>query len=230
MDESEFDNFAEEYNQILSSNVRVSGDGPEYFARYKIQALSTLLAEEARNKLYVLDFGAGIGASIPHFRELMPEAELTCLDVSNKSLEIARSTYPGQADFISFDGVTIPFPDNTFDVAFAACVFHHIPAMVHCALLAELIRVLSPYGHCVIFEHNPFHPLTVRAVNTCPFDKNAVLIKASDLSDRFKQAGFRDVSHHYQLFFPVIFKCLRNLERFLTWLPIGAQYFVVGRK
>ena len=42
----------------------------------------------------------------------------------------------------------------------------------------ELKRVLRAGGACVIFEHNPLNPLTVQAVNTCPFDENAVLIKA----------------------------------------------------
>ena len=230
MNEFEFDKFADEYKKIVSSCFRVTGENIDYFASYKIYALAALLAERSNDKLRILDFGSGVGTSIEHFRKLMPNSELTCLDVSFKSIEIARNQYPDQANFIVFDGKKIPFSENTFDVMFAACVFHHVPIKIHPALLKESLRVLRPKGHCVIFEHNPFHPLTVRAVNACPLDQNAVLIKAHDLNNKLKQVGFRDVIHRYQLFFPGILKFLRFLDKYLVNLPIGAQYFVVGRK
>lgn len=230
MNESEFDKFADEYKKMHAANIRVSGETPEFFARYKVQDVANLLVGESQNELRILDFGAGVGTSVPHFRELLPHARLTCLDVSNKSLDIGRQQYPGQADFVAFDGKAIPYPDNAFDLAFAACVFHHIEHHQHLALLIELLRVLRPGGYGVIFEHNPFNPLTLRAVNSCPFDENAVLIKADDLNRRMQQAGFSKVVHRYRIFFPRILRQLRILEPYLAWLPLGAQYYVAGRK
>jgi ubiquinone/menaquinone biosynthesis C-methylase UbiE len=230
MQESEFDKFADEYQKMHAANITASGEGPEFFARYKIEDVRTKLAERALEDLHVLDFGAGVGTSIPHFETLLPKARLTCLDVSRKSLDLARRRYPDKADFVVFDGHTLPFPDNSFDLVFSACVFHHIPHAEHLALLEELRRVLKTGGSCVIFEHNPLNPLTLQAVNTCPFDENAVLIKATDFNQRFRQAGFAEVGHYFRIFFPRVLRQLRFLEPHLTWLPLGAQYYVSGRK
>lgn len=230
MNEHEFDKFADEYMEIHAANIRASGETPEYFARYKVQDVAWLLGQDSTRDLRILDFGSGVGTSVPHFRALFPNAQVTCLDVSRKSLELGQQKYPGQADFVHFDGNLIPFEDNAFDLAFAACVFHHIEHCRHPLLLSELLRVLRPGGHGVVFEHNPFNPLTVRAVNNCPFDENAVLIRATALVGTMQRAGFQEVKHRYRIFFPGILRRLRALEPYLSWLPLGAQYHVVGRK
>ena len=230
MNESEFDRFAGEYQEMHAANIRASGEGPEFFARYKIEDVADLLGDRAQQRLRMLDFGAGVGNSIPHVRALLPRACLICLDVSRKSLAVGRRRYPGQADFVVFDGRVLPFPDDTFDLVFSACVFHHIPHGEHRSLLQELRRVLRPGARCIIFEHNPLNPLTVRAVSTCPFDENAVLINATHFSRRFREAGFEEVTHCFRIFFPGMLRRLRFLEPHLTWLPLGAQYYVAGRK
>jgi ubiquinone/menaquinone biosynthesis C-methylase UbiE len=230
MNASEFDKFADEYQSLHANNIRASGESPTYFARYKVQDVAQVLGEPSQQALRVLDFGAGVGASVPYFRELFANVQLTCLDVSRKSLELGELQFAGQADFVAFDGKTIPFPDNSFDLTFAACVFHHIEHAQHLALLSELRRVLRPKGSVVIFEHNPFNPLTVHAVNTCPFDENAVLLKASHLMQAMEQAGFHQLQRRYRIFFPKALRFLRGLEPYLTWLPLGAQYSVFGRK
>lgn len=230
MDEPEFDKFAEEYKQLHTTNIRASGETPEYFARYKVQDVARLLNEQIPCKLRILDFGAGVGTSTPYFKEFFPNAKITCLDVSNKCLEIGRNLYADIAEFVAFDGQSIPYPDNTFDLVFAACVFHHIPHNQHLQLLAELRRVTKYHGRCCFFEHNPYNPLTVHAVNTCPFDENAVLIKASDFHRRVVNAGFSKVAHYYRIFIPGSLRNLRFIESYLTWLPLGAQYYVTGQK
>jgi len=80
----------------------------------------------------------------------------------------------------------------------------------------------------MVYEHNPFNPLTVRAVNTCPLDENAILIKAAEMGSRLVSAGFKQVDYNYRVFFPSALKRLRGLEDKIRWLPLGAQYFVVG--
>ena len=228
MDKAEFDRFADEYEQQHASNIRLSGETPTYFARYKVQDVAQLCAGQPPSR--ILDFGAGVGASVPHWREAFPEASLTCLDVSQRSLDIARERHPGAADYCIFDGVTIPFPAGSFDVAFAACVFHHIDSEDHVPLLCELRRVLTDEGRLFVFEHNPLNPLTRHAVNTCPFDANAVLIRAGTLHERLRTAGFGRVSLAYRIFFPGALSALRPLERMLTHLPLGAQYRLCAQK
>jgi len=230
MQQREFDKFAEEYRSLHAANVRVSGETPEYFAEYKVLDASRVLTARGSHARNVLDFGAGVGTSVPYFRHYLPDASLTCLDVSEKCLDIGRSRFPGQADFRAFDGTTIPFDAGTFDVAFAACVFHHVEVGDQARLLSELRRVLRPEGTLIIFEHNPLNPLTVHAVNTCPFDENAILLPAWTMTQRIRSAGFLRIERRFRIFFPHVFRALRPLERFLTWCPLGAQYSVFATK
>ena len=230
MQKAEFDKFADEYYNLHQKNIGLFVESPEFFAEYKIRDIFELLINKAQNPRHMLDFGAGIGTSVPHFRRFFPEASLTCLDVSEKSLEVGRSRFPDLADFQIFDGMRIPSPDNTFDLVFAACVFQHIPSSAHLGLLREWLRVLKPGVTAIIFEHNPLNPLTVNAVNTCPFDENAELIRGSLLRKIFLGAGFQCISLRYRLSIPGVLRRLRPLERWLYRIPLGAQYFVHATK
>jgi len=231
MDKAEFDKFADEYRALHATNIQVSGEAPEFFAEYKVRDVARILsADRAAPIRRILDFGAGVGTSVPYFRRFFPAASLACLDVSERSLEVGESRYPGAAEFRSFDGSTIPFQDESFDLAFAACVFHHIPHAEHLGLFKEILRVLRPGAHVVVFEHNPWNPLTVRAVETCRFDENAVLLRAKTIKATLTGAGFSRVKVSYRIFFPHFLRHLRSLERLLTWCPLGAQYSVVGLK
>jgi ubiquinone/menaquinone biosynthesis C-methylase UbiE len=233
MDEAEFDKFAEEYRSMLAANIAISGESPDYFADYKIKDVATEYSarrKQAANAPAILDFGAGIGTSVPFVRKYLPYASLTCLDISIRSLEVGHARFPDQARFVPFDGSSIPAADASFDIAFATCVFHHIEHSEHVGLLAEFHRVLKPLGMAFVFEHNPYNPLTVQAVNTCPFDENARLIRARVMQQRFLAAGFAQAHIRYRIFFPHALRALRRLEKILTWLPLGAQYYVMASK
>jgi SAM-dependent methyltransferase len=231
MDETEFDKFAEEYRALHANNIRLSGEEPEYFAEYKIVDIAAELARaRAAAPHTVLDFGAGVGSSVPFFSRHLPTARVTCLDVSRKSLEMGAAKHGALAEFRHFDGARIPCADGAFDLALAACVFHHIPHAEHVALLAEIRRVLAPGGRLFTFEHNPLNPLTRYAVNTCVFDEHAELVWAPAMRRRVLEAGFAAAQVRYRIFFPRALRGLRPLEKALTWLPLGAQYYVVAAK
>jgi SAM-dependent methyltransferase len=230
MDEAEFDKFADEYRSLHAANIRFSGEDPEYFAEYKVADIAAELAREKAIARRALDFGAGVGYSVPFFTRHLPSAHVTCLDVSRKSLEVGAARHGAAAEFKYFDGRRIPYPDGTFDVALASCVFHHIPHEEHVELLAEIRRVLAPGARLFVFEHNPLNPLTRHAVNTCEFDVHARLVRAGTMRRRARDAGFADVDVRYRIFFPHALRRLRPLEARLTWLPLGAQYYVAARK
>jgi len=80
-----------------------------------------------------------------------------------------------------------------------------------------------------IFEHNPVNPVSRYIVATCPFDENAVLIPAPELARRQRTAGFGRVEVAYTGFFPGPLKALRPLERLMTRIPVGAQYYTLAR-
>jgi ubiquinone/menaquinone biosynthesis C-methylase UbiE len=230
--EAEFDAYAEQYDRLLNDSIRLSGESGEYFTEYKIRDLARLWQSLGRGHEIpqILDFGAGVGASIPSLQRHFPGATLTCADVSPRSLQLAERRFGSAAAFVVCSGSTLPFPDDTFDLAFAACVFHHIPPESQAGVLRELHRVLRPGGALLLYEHNAWNPVVIRVVNACPFDERAILIPAPTLRQRLQAAGFANVVATHRVFFPRPLRWLRWLEDWLGWLPLGAQYHVVGRK
>ncbi len=233
MKSADFDIFANEYESIHKDNIKFSGESPSYFADYKVYDLAKEFRAYNRKDIKspkILDFGSGIGTSVPYFNKYFIDPTITCLDVSKKSLDIGIKRYPCNVDFQYFNGGALPFPDARFDIAFAACVFHHIDQKEHIYYLKEFYRILKPNGIAIVYEHNPLNPLTIKAVDTCPFDKDAKLINALSMRKLMNNAGFNRTYVKYRIFFPNILYLLRPLERFLTWLPFGAQYYSIAFK
>ena len=226
---NEFDSIAEHYQDLHQRAIGLSGETTSFFAEYKVRdAVALIRRLGLADSITVLDFGSGIGESIPYFHRYLPGCRLMGLDVSGKSLKLAQNNHVGLASLACYDGSSIPCRNDSVDVVFTACVFHHIVPVQRVEILLEIRRVLKPSGLFIAFEHNPHNPLTVRAVNSCPFDENAVLLKGREFLQLLRQAGFADVVLKYRIFFPAVLKFLRPLERLLTWLPLGAQYFVCG--
>ena len=230
MELAEFDQFADEYEKMHAANIAITGEKPDFFSEYKIRILREDIGSLHIPVQSIIDFGAGTGNSVPYFRKHVPQAALTCTDVSQKSLDIAEKRFPGAMRSVLLQNEKIAAPDDSFGAAFSACVFHHIAHEEHGHWLRELRRVVRPDGMIAIFEHNPLNPLTVRAVNTCPFDANAHLIRSGQLRKSLEAAGWRDVAIRYHLFFPRPLASLRILEPSMTWLPLGAQYSAIARK
>ena len=63
----------------------------------------------------ILDFGTGVGASLPHLARMFSDASLTALDVSRKSLAVAQ-TRGVAAEFVCYEGDRIPLPEGKFDL------------------------------------------------------------------------------------------------------------------
>jgi SAM-dependent methyltransferase len=227
---AEFDLLADEYYRQHEINVAITGEKPEYFAEYKIADLALLVQEKSLAAGQIFDFGSGIGNSVPFFRQYFGQSELHCGDISARSIEVAQARFPGGQEKYVLIGNAIPLPAQSQDIVFSACVFHHIPREDHQYWLAELRRVTRPGGLLVIYEHNPLNPLTVRAVNTCPLDINARLIRSGTMRKHVLAGGWEDTRVDYRIFYPSFFKSLRYLERYLGWLGLGAQYRLTARR
>ncbi|TFZ33946.1 class I SAM-dependent methyltransferase, partial [Pseudomonas syringae] len=169
------------------------------------------------------------GNLLATLRKLLPSSLISCGVVSERIIDRATSRCPGFEAYVYISD-SIPLPSDSQDIVFTACVFHHIPHDEHKHWLEELRRITRPGGLLIIFEHNPYNPLTVRAVNTCPLDVNAKLITATTMSDRLLGAMWDKCTVEYKLFFPSALRKLRPLEKSLTWLPLGAQYRLAALK
>lgn len=180
-----FDHFSLKYRKIHDKNLKISGANSDYFCEYKIKELAKY--EKVGNKLKILDFGCGDGSSEVFFEKYFSNSEMSGIDVSGISINIAKKKKIKNCEFAKFDGVKTPFNDNTFDIVFMACVLHHINQQYHQKIIDELLRVTRPKGRIYIFEHNPLNPLTRLIVKDCIFDKNAVLLMPSEIKKLFNK-------------------------------------------
>ena len=88
----EFDEFSESYRNIHLDSTNASEDELDDFAEYKVIEVARIVNNlNLPTSLNVLDFGSGVGNSVPYFKKYMSDSRLTCLDVSPKSLEVAES-------------------------------------------------------------------------------------------------------------------------------------------
>lgn len=226
-----FDQFANDYNKILGNAIAVSGESADYFVRIKVDMMRELLeTKRITSGLRFLDYGCGTGRAFRCLDEVFDSPTYLGLDPSPESIRCAReSVSDPRASFMPLDAIR-QAGHSGCDVAFAAVVFHHIPPADRGLAVRDIFSALKPGGTLFIFEHNPLNPLTRKIVNECPFDKDAVLLRASEATQRIKDVGFIDVRTRYYFFFPKILSFLRPLEKYLGWNLFGGQYVVWGRR
>lgn len=90
----------------------------------------------------VLDLGCGAGDSVDLFRSLEPAVRWTGADIE-RSPEVASRTRD-DAEFVTFDGVELPFEDASFELVYCKQVLEHVRHPE--PLLGEVARVLCRHG------------------------------------------------------------------------------------
>jgi hypothetical protein len=105
-------------------------------------------------------------------------------------------------------------------------VFHHIPPEERAGAARYLAQRLAAGGTAIVFEHNPYNPVTRKIVNDCPFDDGVILLRPRELRGLLRDAGLGGDRQGYALFVPPGLKALAPIEPWLSWLPLGGQYWV----
>lgn len=216
----DFDQYTQNYNELLREGTKFFSKNEAYFAEYKVKIARREFSSEPK---HVLEYGCGIGRNIPYLRAAFPGATISGSDISAASLEIARQENPGIDFFMENPDVV---GSTLYDLIFVAGVFHHIPVEQRLQAMASLHKRLAPGGAVIVFEHNPFNPVTRRIVNDCPFDLDAVLLRPAELKKLYAAAGLHVEGHAYCLFVPPSLSFLLPLEEKLAKLPLGGQYWV----
>jgi SAM-dependent methyltransferase len=219
-----FDEFTDNYNQLLNNSTKFFSSSEQYFAQYKVDEVRRSLTSLPSS---ILEYGCGIGRNIHYLKTAYPDAILEGSDISEASLELARKLNPSINFFNEENGFD---KAKTYDLIFIAGVFHHIPPLLRDSVISNLKERLSSTGSLFIFEHNPFNPITRNIVDKCPYDEDAILLKPSEMKSRLSNAKFEIVETKFCLFIPPKLKSLIFLERYLSWLPLGGQYWVHARQ
>lgn len=105
----------------------------------------------------VLDVGCGMGMYTQAFLRYTPEVYGIEIEYP-RALE-AKARTLGVAQAV---GEALPFADNSFDVAFSHEVLEHVQDDRRCA--AEMVRVVRPGGHIVIFVPNRLYPFETHGI------------------------------------------------------------------
>ncbi len=220
-----FDGFSANYKELHQKNLGVLGGKIEVFAQYKLDLMAELLPFRPRA---ILEFGCGVGNNLRLFPLYFPEATLHGCDISADSLGKALELTPGATGFVSSSPDTLTPYRGAFDLVFIACVLHHIPVAQRQGWIDALAQTLRPGGRLAIFEHNPWNPVTRHLVNTCPFDEDAVLLRAGEAMRLAVGAGLTPQRPRYRLLTPWRHPAFVAAERLLDRLPLGGQYCLLA--
>jgi SAM-dependent methyltransferase len=132
--------------------TRVPGDhARQVNASYYIDVLMTGLSRPER----VLDLGCGEGRSVDRFRRHHPEVDWVGVDIADS--QEARRRRRTDATFVTYDGLVVPFPDESFDLVYSSQVLEHVRDPL--GQLREINRVLRPGGALIgsTSQLEPFH-------------------------------------------------------------------------
>jgi SAM-dependent methyltransferase len=226
-----FDEFGDvdRYAREMEASIAFAHVGHEMFVRAKAVALLDVVERQVGDpsELDLLDVGCGVGA-MQHF--VAPRVRRSVgIDPSAETASAARTLHPNsQIDVLESE--LLPYPDGSFDVAFAVNVLHHVDPPNWERFTSDVARVVRPGGLVVFFEQNPWNPLTRMVVGRCAFDDGVTLLSRTRVESLMTSAGLESIERRYLLFFPLDRPWARGIERKLGWLPLGAQHMVVGRR
>jgi len=225
---AEFDQYARNYDKLLRDPLRgrfVRSE--EFYYRRKWELIADFLNRHTipPPKQAWLDVGCGKGELL-HYGQ----SRFDCVVGCDLSQEMVREA-GGVEVHLQEAPDTLPFPDATFTLATAVCVYHHVEESDRIQLTREIRRVLRPDGIFCMIEHNPYNPVVRLIVNRCPVDVDAHLLSARRARDYASKAGFRFLDVQYFLYLPQkYYERAGGVERFLQKLPFGGQYAMFAAK
>lgn len=113
----------------------------------------------------VMEIGSGVGYIMEAAVERLQPARIVGLDVAANMLELARERLrrdgklEDRHEFVHYDGVTVPFPDDSLDYIYSVACIQHIPKPYAYNLFFEIQRLLKPGGfaalHMLAFSSIP---------------------------------------------------------------------------
>lgn len=222
-----FDEYAAAYEQALSAAIAPSGESREYFARGRVAWLKRCLDKLHQPVGSILDFGCGDGSTTPLLLNAFNANSAVGVDVSAKSLEIARRRRGTER--IRYESIGEFQSAGVIDLAYCNGVFHHIQPVQRSTALAIVRRALRPGGFFSFWENSPWSPATRYVMSRCAFDRDAILLSPPAARVLLKDAGFEILRTDFRFIFPRFLRVFRRIEDWVYRVPVGTQYHVLCR-
>lgn len=124
----------------------------------------------------VLDFGCGCGRVARHW-PAVSGAAVTGVDYNPELIAWCRRNLPFGAFQVNRLVPPLPFPDGSFDLAYALSVFTHLPEPLQDAWLDELARVLRPGGHLLLTVHGDHYRPDLDDAERVAFDRGELVVR-----------------------------------------------------
>jgi len=217
----DFDDFAEKYKDYLSDSLKSIDSNASYYHEAKVKITKREIGFDPET---ILDFGSGIGMITKYLYRYFPDCALFAYDNSEKSLNYLASKFP-KTNCLNNLNIS-----QKFDLIFVSNVIHHVKNPDRDDFLTKIRSLLNDEGRIIIFEHNPYNPITLKIVANCDFDTDAELIKKKKLINLCKKNKLNLINSGYIHFFPSQLKYFFSLEKYLKWFFLGAQYFCIFKK
>jgi|SRR5271165_498270 len=225
---AQFDAFAKNYDEALSKGLSITGEGPAFYAEKRVVVTRLLIRPKRVPTEKILDFGCGIGTSIPFLAEAFAPTEIVGVDVSEKILAEARARV--DLTHVRFEPVEQTPRGGEIDLVYCNGVFHHIKPEQHAEAFQRIFDSLRSAGYFALWENNPLNPGTHLIMAKCPFDRDAKPILPCQATKMLIATGFRIETVLSRFFFPRLLAFLRPLEPWLSPSLLGGQYLVLARK
>lgn len=237
MNNTVFDRVARDYEKIHNRSLPPGVSSDEFVRQKAEHVIGWILEAAGEGEFCYLDFGCGNGRLFRHLLDSSPLApmieggRLRLFGVEPSAESIAEARRLAGDDRVCFAERLEGLPKEVrFDLAISCNVFHHIPPPERAATAQALRARLKPSANLVIWEHNPFNPLTRLLVTCCPFDEDARLLSLSAARRLLEENRFRFLRHAYVNLFPPKWQrvnLVSRIESKIARLPIGAQYWVM---
>jgi SAM-dependent methyltransferase len=223
-----FDHYAAAYEAALSNAIAPSGESREYFAEGRVAWLKRCLESIAQPVDSLLDFGCGDGATTPLLLDALQAKSAIGIDVSAKSLELARKRHANAQ--IRYQLIGEFHSAGEMDLTYCNGVFHHILPEQRATAVAMVQKALRAGGIFSFWENNPWSLATRYVMSRCAFDRDAITLTPPEARKLLRDGGFEIVRTDFRFIFPRALRALRKIEDLVNRAPLGTQYQVLCRK
>lgn len=165
------------------------------------------ISEAGIKKGIFLDLGCGNGNAVDYVRAHFKEMHYIGIDIEG-TLEVS-SRKRNDAKYLTYDGINLPFEDESISVIFSRQVFEHVRYPRR--LLAEIYRVLKK-GGCFVGSVSQLEPYHSYSIFNYTYYGFCVILKEHNLHVKKLRPGIDSISLINRNFSRTVLKRKTNLE------------------